>query len=234
MPIERAAGSGLPPLIGVDGAVLTEHPIGTAAWVPPAFLITSFGCAPTQSEIGQAVGPVNFAAAYNRPASTVTVDDGSGPVIVPLPGVAFVLPGPYVKTGINAAQSFALLATQGSSSASAGTGIAFLPRVYWGTAPVPVAYDQAFIVGLASNTLAAARQRLMAVNATPGQKIYYCFPTVYGGVPGNFIDNDTGFAAGFTKIAPGVLVTNAFGVVVSIDVWESNQFGLGAVNIRVT
>jgi hypothetical protein len=233
-----SSGIGLPPLIGVLGAVLMENPLGTASWglvqqsqIQPDFAITAFGVTPSQAEVGQTISPAAFTAGYNRTATGVTVDDGSGPVAVPLPGVAFTRPGPYAKTALDDTQAFLLAANDGGPPSSASTSIAFRPRVYFGSA-VPGVYDQAFITALASSALAASRQRLIPFNAAPTERMYYCYPTVYGGAPSNFIDDDTGFPAGFSKVAT-VPVTNAYGVVVSIDVWASNQVGLGAHNIRV-
>jgi hypothetical protein len=231
--------SGLPPLTGVDGAVLMEHPAGTVGWhlvqqsqIVPDFAITGFAVSPTEVEMGASVSPASFTASYNRPAAHVTVDDGSGPSVVALPGTVFTKAGPYSKTGMNATQAFALAADEGGAPASASASIAFRPRVYFGSA-VPATYNQAFITGLAASALAASRQRLIAYNATPGQKMYYCFPHAYGGAPANFVDADTGFPVGMTNVAT-VAVTNAHGVVVSTDVWESNQTGLGVVNVNIT
>jgi hypothetical protein len=231
----------IPPLLGIDGAVLMEHPVGSVGWgqihaekVVPAFAISSFTVSPTEVEIGYSVSPATFTASYNRSATGVTVDDGGGPTAVTLPATSFTKTGPYSKTALNATQGFTLSAGDGYTPVTATASIAWRPRVYYGVSAIPGIYDAAFITGLATWLLAAARQRTIAFNSPPGTKMYYAYPSSYGGVPANFIDNDTGFPAGFTKVASGVAVTNAYSVVTSYDIWESNQIGLGAVNVRVS
>ena len=233
-------GLRLPPLTGVDGAVLMERPIGTASWhrlhysdIDPDFAISSFTASPGELEVGDTVAPVAFSASYNRPALHVMVDDGSGPQVVTLPGTLFALPGPYSKNTVNATQAFVLTADEGGPSAARATSIVWHPRVYWGVAVPPGTYGQAFIEGLGGQALAGSRQRTIPYNAIGTQKLYYCFPNSFGGAPSNFIDAGTGFAAGFSKVAT-VSVLNAFGVTILYAIWESDQAGLGSVNILVT
>jgi hypothetical protein len=116
---------------------------------------------------------------------------------------------------------------------TATTSISWRPKVYFGVAPVPGSYTPGFVQGLASNALAAGRQRSIAYSAGALDKLYYAYPSAFGGSPSNFVDSATGFAAGFSIVAT-ISITNAFGVTNTYYVWESDQAELGSVTINVT
>lgn len=239
--LTTGGGGGLPPFSGEQFAALIENPASVAVFqrltedmILPGFAILSFAVSPTVKEIGDSAINPSFTAAYVRSVAIATLDDGGGPVLLTLPATSFIKAATYMKTGVNASQSFVLAASEaGGSLTTASCAIAWRPLVFFGVAVVPGVYDEAFIEGLASNALAPSRQRVIPYNAPAGQKLYYCYPDSYGGVPTNFIDVATGFAAGFSKVAT-VSVTNSFGVTVTYAIWESDQTGLGSVSIRVT
>ena len=231
-------GGGLPPFVPEQYAVLMENPAANAVFqrltedmILPSFGISLSVVGTTIFEIGQGSGAVSFSASYVRPAEAATIDDGSGPVPLVSPFTAITLPGPYTETAINASQSFILRANEpGSPTVTDTAYLRWQPLVFWGESVPPGAYDEAFIEGLGSSALDNNRQRTIAYNAPPGEKLYHAFPTVYG-TP-TYFDADTGFAAGFSKVAT-TSVTNAYAQTNSYDVYESDQSGLGAVSIRV-
>ena len=231
-------GSGLPPFAGVQYAALIENPASTPVFqrltedmILPAWSL-SVGVSPSVVEIGVTVVNASLTCSYSRPAEAATIDDGGGPVALVSPFTAYTAPGPYLKTAINATQSFLLSANElGFPAKTNSTSIAWRPLVFWGVSVPPGGYTEAFIEGLASNALDNNRNRSIPYNAAPGEKLYYCYPTVYGA--GIFKDAATGFAAGFTNKAT-VSVTNNYAVTNGYDVYESDQSGLGAVTIIVS
>jgi hypothetical protein len=198
----------------------------------PTQLITALGVTPTEAEVGATVTNPAFTAAYSRPITTASINDGSGPTALTPPATSFSKTGTYTKTVVNATQAFTLAAQVDLEPVqSRAVSVTWRPKVFYGVA-VPAAYDEAFIEALASSALASARQRTIAYVAGPTDKLYYCYPDSYGGVPANFVDASTGWQAGFSKVAT-VTVTNAHGVAISYAVWESDQSGLGSVSIQV-
>lgn len=101
--------------------------------------------------------------------------------------------------------------------------------VFWGTSASAGPYNAAFITGLANSLNGTARQRTVTYNAAFGEHAFIAYPTSWGGTEDNFVDSDTLFAAGFTKVATGVSVAGE-----PYDVWKSNQPGLGAFGVSVT
>jgi hypothetical protein len=199
----------------------------------PTALITALGVTPSEVEVGASVTNPAFTATYSRLVTSASINDGSGPTALTLPATAFTKTGVYTKIVVNAMQAFTLAAQVDLEPAqSRAVSIAWRPKVFFGVADVPGAYDGAFVEGLASSALAAARQRTIPFVAAPTNKLFYCYPDSYGGVPANFIDVSTGWQAGFFK-AGTVSVTNGNGVTITYAIWESEQEGLGAVSIQV-
>jgi hypothetical protein len=234
-------GGGLPPFSGDQYAVLMENPGFNAVfqWLTEDMILPAFSatlaCAPTDVEVGATVNNPVMTASYVRPPVTVICSDGGPPVPIPLPALAFIFAGIYTKIVVNATQVFTLAANEaGGPTKMATAAIGWRPRVFWDNVVPPGVFTAAWIQALVDSTLAAARQRTIAYNAVGLQKLYYAYPASYSGAPGNFTDQATGFAAGFSKVAAGIVVTNPYGVAVPYDVWGSDQAGLGAVNIIVT
>lgn len=206
---------------------------------PEEFAIANFvlaGGTPSQVEIGATVTNPQFTASYtNGPPTSASLDDGTGPVPLTAPFTSFGLGREYTKTAVNAAQTFTLSAAKDAAPVTRTVSIYWRANVFYGVAAVPGAYDAAFVATIAAQAtqMAAGRQRSISYNAPAGQKCYYIYPSTFGGTPGNFIDQETGFAAGFSNVAT-VSVTNGFGVTVGYSVWASDQTGLGAVIINVT
>jgi hypothetical protein len=252
-PVGGGGGGGLPPLSGQDGAALRENQPGgfltfqrlTLDDIDAAFSITSFlpGFTTTK-ELGDSIVDPSFTAAYNAAVASATLQDNVDTQALLTPFLAFAygtapLPArSYVKTGINETVTWTLSATKAPAGPvkQATVIAAWRPRVFYGVAPIPGAYNEAFIEGLASSALASGFARTINYPSPGGtQKLYYIFPTAFGN-PSQFKDEDTGFAIPFTKVASAVAVTNAFSVLVAggYDVWESDNFLAAAVDVVVS
>lgn len=210
--------------------------------IAAAYTITSFTSPTLTLEVGNTLTNPSFTASYNRLAAFASLNDGTGAVSLTLPATSFQYgAGPlpatsYTKTTINATQSWTLTAYENpsypkTSIISAG----WRPRVYWGVSTDPGTYNEAFIEGLGSSQLQSSRVKSGTVFTTgAGQFMWFGIPTVFGGTPQNFIDNATNVAAGFSKVASAVSTTNAFGVVIAMDLWRSDVANLGTQTINVT
>ena len=106
------------------------------------------------------------------------------------------------------------------------------PRVFYGSSPADV-FNEAFIEGLSNSILLPSIVYSPGYSAGPGQFLYYCIPAPYTAVPGDFRDAETGFAVGMSMVANGVPVTNAFGVTLLYDVWQSDVANLGPITVNV-
>jgi hypothetical protein len=210
--------------------------------IAAGFTISSFVVSVTVLEIGASTTDPSFTASYNRVATAVTLNDGSGALSVTLPATSFAynaggLPTKtYTSNTINATQSFTLSANElGGPVKTASASIAWRPRVYYGVATDPGTYNEAFVEGLTSNALASGRQRSLSLNSSGAQYMYYAFPATFGGSSSNFIDASTGFAAGWSLVATVSVTAGTAGVPTnSYSVWRADVAGLGAQTITVT
>jgi len=210
----------------------------TMDMIGPAFAISSFSSAVASLEVGQTILSPAFTAAYSLPPDTapnsvVLTDSDLSPakdVTLPAPPVAFTSDVTFTKNTYGAAVVFTLTAKRGASTKTATSQMQWLQRVYWGVAPVPGAYDEAFIKSLASNQLSSSRARTFSVNAGPGQKIFYCYRVPYGDATFTV----GGFSGGFFKAAASVSVTNAYGFIENYEIWESDNPNLGPTTVTVS
>ncbi len=105
--------------------------------------------------------------------------------------------------------------------------------VFYGPA-TPAAYTEAFIEALTYRSIQLSRDVApVALNALAGQKLYWALPTAFGGESSSFIDEDTSFPVGMSKVASEVNVTDEFGVTRPYDLWESDVAGLGVIKVNV-
>jgi len=248
-------GGGLPPLSGLDGAVVREGEPGgivefrrlTLDDIDPAFAISSFSPAFTTTlELGDPLSDPNFTASYNDAIAAVTIDDGAGALTInagfetafAYDGGASGLPARgYTKTGIGDTVTWTLSATKsgGSPTKTAEAAAVWQPRVFYDITTVPGAYDETFIEALASSRLQAARSGSYAFGAGASNKrIYIAWPTVYGSPTS--VKDQNGFTFPMSRVATAVAVTNSFGVVVTggYDVWASDNFITSTFTLAVT
>lgn len=200
--------------------------------VQPAFDITGFSIVGGGvAEVGETVTNPAFTAAYNRPPTSATLkdDQGNPDKDVSATPNAFASDHSFVKVANNAAVVFTLEAAEGAATDSRTATHRWRPRIYWGEAVPPGLYNEAFIEALPNWFLAANRNTTMNLNVGALEKAYWCAPASYG-APTFHLGPFTG---GFTRVAANVPVTNVHGVIENYDVWESDNFGIGAVVITV-
>lgn len=248
------AGAGLPATLGVQFAALIEDPANTPKFavltqdmIQPAFAVTLNLDGTNTFEVGNDIVNPTFTVSYSPPSAIIaaaTIDDGAGPS----PGVALISPytaGTITETYSSLAGAAANGETQVFDvSADSTLGITkgdtdtatWLPRVFW-DALEDAAYTEAFIEGMANSALASSRNRTFTLDTgtgSPDLYMFYAFPTAYGTGTPAFFDDDSGFAAGFSKVAPSVSVTNGFGNTQTYEIWRSNNPNLEVRTIVVS
>lgn len=100
-----------------------------------------------------------------------------------------------------------------------------LGQIYLGAAVKPLVYDEQFVKSLPAVT--GAKDRTFDANAGALEKIFYCYPSVYG----NSQFEVNGFVGGFTLSAQVVVNTSTGNVV--YNVYESDNAGLGVTTVTV-
>lgn len=242
-------GGSLPPLTGQQFAVLMEDPVGVVSWrrltqdmLLPGFTATLTPSFSLTREVGSTLVQPAFTASYNRPAASATLNDGTGAIPLTLPATAFAYDGSdtlpvtnYTKSVVGQTVTWTLSAFEtGGPAKTSSVTATWRPLVFFDVAVPPGVFDEAFIESLTGTALAAGFARTIAFGAGSGtKKLYYAFPSSFG-TPSAFIDQSTSFPVPFTKVASGVSVTNAFGVTLGYDVWESDNFLVAAVTIVVS
>ena len=210
---------------------LTQDMIG------PGFAITTFSTPAPLVEVLDTVTTPGFTAAYSQvpPYDFVHLDDTelTPQLVVPDPAVALNSTGTFLKAIPDDFVQFLLTAKKNGITKTSTCRITWTLRVFWGAAVKPVAYDEAFIEGLASAALMTTKNQTVTVDGEApanNKHIYYCYRTAYGA--SRFWVG--GFEGGFTLVAVAVPVTNPNGYVENYDVYESDNVGLGVTEFTVT
>jgi len=240
-------GSGGGPTPGADETVpISEGGVFVVRQLNQDDILPAFAPVVTLSiyavEIGDTIHhlatPEAVSVAYNRPAAGASVSDGSNPpVVLVAPYTGANMPYDYTSNILGFAVVFTVTAHElGGVNKSGSAALIFMEYEGWGVLADPGVYNAAFVATLLglNEQLAVARQRTEALNGTGVEYEWFAWPSVFGGVAGNFVDVATGFAAGYSKVAGPIAVTNAHGVVTNYDIWRSDNYGLGARNIQVT
>lgn len=200
----------------------------TQDMILPGFAVSSFSNSDAP-EVGESVVHPAFTISYATPATSAALTDDAGTpsqnLVAPFTSVSST--GTFVRNAYGQTYNFTLSAHKDFVSKAAVETITWLQKAYWGTA-VPAAYNQAFITGLASNSLVSSRSTTFTVNAGVGEKIYYAFRSAYG-TPTFWVG---GFEGGFTKVAT-VSITNAHGFTENYDLWASDNVNLGSTTVQV-
>jgi len=245
------SGGGVPP-IGVSGAVDIEEPANTLIRrrltfddIDPAFTGTFSGSFAAARALNSPLVNPQFTFTANATLSAVAgdvtvLDDTDTQNIVPptspfgYGGIGLLPARSYVSSVVNTTKSWDLKLTKlgGSPVIHRFVSVQFQPNVYFGKSASLGPYNSAFITGLSAPTLASGSNRDITTTTGAGEFVFYCFPTVFGGVAGDFIDLATNFPFGVSKVAAAVSVDNGFGVMVPIDVWRSDFPNLGTTTMR--
>ncbi len=127
------------------------------------------------------------------------------------------------QTGITASQHDVLdgVVVDITPNTAPGLPVVYVPP---STANDPILYWGAALV---SRSTGSVRQRVNSFDAPTGAYGYYLIPNSFGGTPSSFIDADTGFEVGVSKVT-----TITIGSVV-YAAWRTNQPGLGPLEIEV-
>ena len=234
------AGSSLPPLAGVQGAVLVEDPVGTLVFrrlttadLDAAFGISGFSASSSLVEVSDTAATPSFTASYVRAPDTASLTDSEGTPAKDVSGTpnSFSSNGTFQKTALNASVTFTLAATETATggSDSDNTSITWAPRNYWGVGLDGLA-TEADIEGLGNSALDTNRNRTFTVTAAAGEHLYYSYPNSFGAA--NF--SVGGFPGGFVLVSSSISVTNAFGFTTDYRLYKSVAAGLGSTTVTVS
>lgn len=236
----RALNALTPPMIGVDGAVLIEHPVGVMTWavlqgggtIINTFAITAFSkIGSVLIEVGtQAVWP-SFVANYNKSitSASLTDTDGTTPLDVTLSPTSFSSTGIFQKNVYGNVVTFTLTADDGTGPKTAQVTLEWVQRVYYGVAAAGQS-GEAFIKTLPNSPLSNTKVRTFTLNAVgPSDSMYFACRSAYG--PATFMVD--GWIGGFDLVGT-YPVTNAAGVTENYDLYETAQPGLGMTTIGVS
>lgn len=197
-----------------------------------AFDITAFGLTgATLVLAGASVVSPGFSASYNQLATEVRLTDSDGhDDLIVLPGTAFVSPYTFTKNAYGANVTFSdnAIGPTGTGSDTDAASIYWGQNVYFGDVVDPGVYNNAFITSLAAS-LKLAPAGTYAYNASALESCFFCCRTAFALTSANFTVG--GFPFACTRVATGVAVTNANGIVENYDVFKSDNMGLGSFNL---
>jgi len=188
-----------------------------------AIALTSFTNQHGNQEKGVTIANVGLDWTRNKLSTTQTLT-GSG--ISPTDPGDTATNYTIVAINLTVNGSWTISAGDGTNVVQANTSISFFNKIHMG-ARIDGTIDDAFILGLAQNSLQATRATVFTVTAGASDKIYFASPTAYGDP--TFLVG--GFAGGFTKVASAITHTNASGHAENYDVWASNQYNLGLTEV---
>lgn len=171
--------------------------------------INSFSAAPPVSEIGSSQ-TITLAWSLNKTATSQNIN-GS-----PVTG------NTKQYTGVTTGQTYTLNVSDGQTSASRSVSVSFANRIYYGAAAD--LSDVTALTGILSND----PERVITVDAGPGQYIVYAIPTRLGDVT-FFV---SGFEGGFEAPVEQTL-TNTSGYQETYKVYRSTRAGLGETTIDI-
>lgn len=196
-----------------------------------AFAITGFGLTGANLLLAGAsdVTP-GFAAAYNQPATAVSLTDTEGNNdVIALPGTAFVSPHTFTKNVYGQFVTFTVHASNANGAATASVSVSWGQNVFFGSAVDPGGggYNTAFLNSLAA-TLRLAPNGNYNYNASALQSCFWAARSGFGLTPANFTVG--GFPFACSKVAT-FAYTNANGVIENYDLFRSDNIGLGAFTL---
>ncbi len=193
-----------------------------------AFDITSFNINSSLVLVGATVTPT-FTATYNQAATALNLTDTDGNNnVVALPGAAFADAHSFTKNVFGQSVTYTLHGSAAFGADTANASLSWGQNVHFGSIVDPGVYNNAFITALAA-TLKLTPNGTYAYNASALQSCFFCTRTAFGLTTANFTVGGFPFAS--SRVATGVAVTNANGIVENYDVFRSDNIGLGAFNL---
>ena len=184
--------------------------------------ITSFNISTSSLEVGQSINTPSFTASYNETPTSCTLRDNVNNTLQTLTNVnSFSSNYNFIKSSPGSV-SFTLDAVM-SSESTANTNLNWYYRLYYGaaiglTAPSDLEYNQ----------LSSGFAGTFNVNAGTNEFIYISFPSSFG-TPTFYVG---GFEGGI-KFLKTISYTNPYGVIISYDIYQSDNQGLGNTTVTI-
>jgi len=174
-------------------------------------------------EIGASVSSITFGWTVNKILASQSINQGVGTISPATLRTKTYTPSPAITGNI----TFTLTVSDGTTSDTATTALAFQNKAYWGTSAVNVD-DSADILALAGSAFATAVDKTVSGAGGDGNYWYYCYPASFG--------DATFYVGGFQTVFSRTTVsfTNASGYTVDYYVYKSPNRLNQAVNIVVS
>ena len=201
--------------------------------IAPDFAISLFTPGISVVEIGQTLTSPLFLASYTEAPKNVKLYDEvhTTEVDITLPATSFNSSYTFQRT-IQDIVTFTIKATSVEDKVlTRSANIAWFPQVFWGAGVLPAMAGQYpdFVSALSNSALTNTKSRTFTVTAASNQKIYYAYPDNFGEATFEV----GGFVGGFKLVASNVDITNEYGITIRYRLYESDNPGLGTINIRV-
>lgn len=181
--------------------------------------VTGISINPSTVEIGSTVASVTINWTINKTITNQTMTNNTNPLTPEARSVTIT--GPF-----NTDRTWTLTATDGQTSDSASTSLAFRNKRYWGVSP-NTSLTNAEIIALSSE-FSTTKNKSVTYNATGGRYVYYCYPSAFGDLTAVKVG---GLAfSDFTVTATNF--TNSSGYASQYNVVRINNIQTGA-NIQV-
>lgn len=195
----------------------TQLALDYLLYVPPQ--IGGFSNSIGTVEIGSTVTAVNLTWSLNKTMTSLLLQ--GSPITPSLTAIS--LSGLHLVSDT----TYALSASDGTSTTGASTTVAFRPRRWWGTSPLAT-LTSSDILALGSSEFASSRGQSRSLSATASY-LWFAWPSSFGG-PASFVVNGLP-SSGWVRSV--VSATNASGFTQNYDVYRS-QFLQNGSGIAVT
>lgn len=225
-------GSGLPDVTGQTGKYLYASP--NPIWkkieytdIRPKFEILSFIPDVQFVEIGHLLENPTFGVSTSEIPSIVKLIDWEGSSTVVLDNGSVTSPKSYQLDSPGAIAITLEIKDAVGLTASKSNQLHWFPKIYFGTRIImsdPV-QDIPNLDGVVQELATGSYQ----VDAQPNEYIYFALPSTYP-TP---IFSVNGFQGGFTNVANNLQVMNTSGVVLSYNLYRSENHSLGSTKLVV-
>jgi hypothetical protein len=175
----------------------------------------------SSNEIGSTVASVALTWTINKTETSQSIDQGIGSLIIGVRSYNYLTP-------ITTNTTFTLTASDGTSTTTPSTTVAFYNRRWWGTSAL-TAFTGPDILTLASDEFSSTRVKSWVQNGN-SEYLYYCYPAAFG-LATFHVNGLLNTAWTLTVVSH----TNASGHIENYNVYRSNttQSGTG-IQLAVT
>jgi len=193
-----------------DGSNLIQSPqsildrLASLEYIPLS--ISTFTNNVNNVEKGSTVTSITFNYSYNKTPTSSSIDNSIGNVSG----------SSVTKTvSLTTNTTYTLTASDGQTTKTATTSVAFLNKVYYGTS-ANTTLNNSQVLALASNVLTSTKNRTISIDGG-GNYIYYCYPSSMGDATFNI----NGLTV--TLIKSTLTITNALGDVTSYNIYRTSN-----------